>query len=571
MRRRRAHPLALVGRRAVERFVGLPAGGTDYAWTRDLRTPMRDGAVLLGDLYRPRGAGPLPVVLIRTPYGRRTVLGRLFAIVLARRGFQVLVQSVRGTFGSGGDFRPYTAEHEDGMDALAWVRAQRWCDGRVATTGASYFGHTQWAVAPYADPPLVASSLHITGAATRDILSEHGVPVAVNGLGWSDSLARQELPFASRLLSGFRLRRRLVEALRTRPLREADVALTGAPSVFWRDLADHNVPGDPFFDVADHHRAPLDRMPPVNMVTGWWDLFLEPQLRDVTRLQAAGVPVRITVGPWLHGASPEMRELLRSDLEWLEHHLHGGPAPAGPPVRLFLQNADTWLGLAHWPPEGTRVEERFLAPAGGLLTAAPDEAPASAFVFDPDDPTPVPGGPLLAPPGAQADDTALGRRSDVVVFTGPPEAADLDVVGEVWATVFVRPELDYADVFVRLSDVDEHGVSRNVVEGVRRLEPSTVPAEDVEVGPDGALAVRVELFPTAYRVGAGHRLRVVVGGGAFPRYAVDLGVEGSQADAVTGRRGRVEVLHDVEHPSRLTLTVLPDAAQRSTPASSASR
>ncbi|GAA2754153.1 CocE/NonD family hydrolase [Amnibacterium kyonggiense] len=570
MRRRRAHPLAPIGRRAVERFVGLPAGTTDYAWTRDLRTPMRDGTVLLADLYRPRGAGPLPVVLIRTPYGRRTVLGRLFAIVLARRGFQVLLQSVRGTFGSGGAFRPWTAEHEDGLDTLAWVRAQRWCDGRVATTGASYFGHTQWAVAPYADPPLVAASMHITAARVRDILAEHGVPVAINGLGWSDSIARQELPFASRLLSGFRVRRRLVAALRTRPLREADVALLGAPGVFWRDLADHNVPGDPFFDVADHHRAPLDRMPPVNMVTGWWDLFLEPQLRDVTRLQAAGVPVRITVGPWLHGASPEIREVLRSDIEWLEHHLHGGPAPAGPPVRLFLQGAGTWLDFEHWPPEGTTTEERFLAPAGRLDPAAPDAAAPSAFVFDPDDPTPVPGGPLLAPPGEQADDSALGGRADVLVFTGAPEPADLDVVGEVWATVFVRPELEHADVFVRVDDVDEHGTSRNVVEGIRRLEPSTVPAEDVEVGADGVLAVRVELFPTAYRVRAGHRLRVVVGGGAFPRFAVNLGVAGSQADAVSGRPGRVEVLHDAAHPSRLTLAVLPDAAQRTAPASSAS-
>lgn len=563
MHRRRAHPLALVGRRTVERFVGLPAGRTDYAWTRDLRTPLRDGVVLLADLYRPRGAGPLPVVMIRTPYGRSTTLGRLFAIVLARRGFQVLVQSVRGTFGSGGDFRPYTDEHEDGLDTLAWVREQRWCDGRVATTGGSYFGHTQWAVAPYADPPLVSSSLHITGARIRDILAEHGAPVAINGLGWSDSLARQELPFASRFLGGFRLRRRLVAALATRPLREADVVLTGAPSTFWRDLADHNVPEDPFWDVADHDEAPLDRMPPVNMVTGWWDLFLEPQLRDVTRLQAAGVPTRITIGPWLHGATPEMRELLRSDIVWLEHHLHGGPAPEGPPVKLFLQEADAWLGFEHWPPEGTRTDERYLDVDGALLPAAPTDASGpSTFVFDPDDPTPVQGGPLLAPPGLQADDAVTEEGQDVLVFTGPVEASHVDLVGEVRATVFVRPELEHADVFVRVCDVDTQGVSRNVVEGIRRLEPGTVPADDVTVGDDGVLAVRVELFPTAYRVAAGHRLRVVIAGGAFPRYAINLGVPGSQADALEGRRNRFEVFHDAEHPSRLTLQVLPDADQR---------
>ena len=194
MRRSRALPLARVGRRAPELALGLPPGGTDYAVTHDLRVPMSDGVALLADLYRQRGSGPGPVVLIRTPYGRTTLGSRIFAIVLARRGFQVLLQSIRGSFGSGGAFRPFTTEHQDGLDTLRWVREQRWCDGRVATTGASYFGHTQWAVAPYADPPLVSTSLHITAARISDGFYEHGAPGLLNGLTWSDMLVRQELP-----------------------------------------------------------------------------------------------------------------------------------------------------------------------------------------------------------------------------------------------------------------------------------------------------------------------------------------------------------------------------------------
>jgi putative CocE/NonD family hydrolase len=169
------------------------------------------------------------------------------------------------------------------------------------------------------------------------------------------------------------------------------------------------------------------------------------------------------------------------------------------------------------------------------------------------------------------DDGLTESGTDVLVFTGAVEQADLDLVGEVSATIFVRPELEYTDVFVRLCDVDPEGVSRNVVEGIRRLEPGTVPASDVVVGQDGVLAVQVELFPTAYRVRAGHRLRVVVAGGAFPRYAVNLGIPGSQADALEGRRNRISVFHDAAHPSRLSVQVLPDADQRRTPASSASR
>jgi hypothetical protein len=71
------------------------------------------------------------------------------------------------------------------------------------------------------------------------------------------------------------------------------------------------------------------------------------------------------------------------------------------------------------------------------------------------------------------------------------------------------------------------------------------------------LAVDVELFPTAYRFRAGHRLRVQVAGGAFPRFARNLGTGEPFATAVRGRPCRFEVLHDAARPSRLELPVLP--------------
>ena len=558
MQRRRANPLALIGRRAAERLVGLPAGDTDYAVTRDLRTPMTDGTVLLGDLYRPRGAARMPVVLIRTPYGRAGLLSRPLAIAFARRGFQVFVQSVRGTFGSGGEFRPFMSEHEDGMDTLAWVRAQRWCDGRVSTTGGSYFAHTQWAVAPYADPPLVSASLHITAADMSSPFYEGGAPGVLNALSWSDLIGRQERGGVRGLVSGFGAHRRVVSALAQRPLRDADVTVSGAEVSFWRDFSEHAEPGDPFWRQSDHTDAELSRMPPVNMVTGWWDLFLPAQLRDFARLRNAGVPARLTVGPWLHGAMPELRELVRSDIEWLDHHLRGAPAPTGAPVRMWLQEADRWLDLQSWPPPGGRSDVRYLGEGGALVATPPVTAGASdAFTFDPADPTPFAGGPLLSPPGLQADDRASERRSDTLVFTGPVEPRDVDVVGRPTVRVHVQPEQEHADVFVRLCDVDAKGRSRNVVDGIRRLDPRTVPADDVAVGDDGTLTVDIELYPTAYRIRAGHRLRVVVAGGAFPRYAPNPGTGEQLPDMGTGRPGRIRVLHDAAHPSHLSLPLLP--------------
>jgi X-Pro dipeptidyl-peptidase (S15 family) len=159
------NPLHRMAGRAVDRVIGLSPAAVPYVVRPDVGVPMTDGVVLLGDHYRPAGPDrPLPVVLIRSPYGRAGFTGLLFAAPLARRGFQVFIQSTRGTFGSGGQFRPFMSEREDGLATVGWLRDQPWCDGQVSMTGGSYLGHTQWAVAPYAD--LFVGSATLTARAS---------------------------------------------------------------------------------------------------------------------------------------------------------------------------------------------------------------------------------------------------------------------------------------------------------------------------------------------------------------------------------------------------------------------
>ncbi len=551
------NPLSRIAGVAADRALGLPSAATPYTVRPDVGVPMPDGVVLLGDHYRPAGDDrPLPVVLIRSPYGRAGLSGFVFAAPLARRGFQVFIQSTRGTFGSGGQFRPFLPERDDGLATVAWLRDQPWCDGRVAMTGGSYLGHTQWAVAPYVDPPLHSVSLNITAAKFSAAFYQHGAPSLQNTLSWIGLVGRQERG----VLGGIpnpRQMARLKRALRKVPLQAADVDVAGAPVAFWRDFVEHAAPGDEFWAGIDHDGADLTRLPPVSMVTGWWDLFVPLQLRDYAAIRAAGVPARITVGPWLHGEPGELREVTQQDIAWLDHHLNGGPAPSGPPVRVFLQHAGTWLDFDGWPPPGVAGRVYYLRAAGGLSPEAePGDAPPDRFVYDPADPTPSPGGPLLAPPGKQADNAAVEARPDVLTFTSEPLAADQDLVGPVSARVFLRTGREHADVFVRVCDVDAKGVSRNVVDGIRRLSPQTVPAPDVQAGDDGILAVDVVLYPTAYRMRAGHRIRVQVSGGAFPRYPRNFGTAEPFGAATRALRCRFEIYHDVRHPTQILLPVL---------------
>jgi len=154
----------------------------------------------------------------------------------------VFIQSTRGTFGSGGLFRPFTTEREDGLATLAWLRGQPWCEGEVATTGASYLGHTQWAVAPYADPPLRSVSLHVTAAKITAAFYRHGVPGLPNALTWTGLIGTQERGLTGAIPNPRQLAR-LKRAFRKVPLQAADVDVTGAPVTFWRDFTGTRLPG----------------------------------------------------------------------------------------------------------------------------------------------------------------------------------------------------------------------------------------------------------------------------------------------------------------------------------------
>ncbi len=552
------NPLSGIAGIAVDRMLGLPGGAVRYVVRPDVAVAMPDGVVLLGDHYRPAGGDrPLPVVLIRSPYGRAGLPGMVFAVPLARRGFQVFIQSTRGTFGSGGLFRPFTCEREDGLATVAWLREQPWCDGQVSMTGASYLGHTGWAVAPYADPPLASVCLNVTAAKMSAAFYQLGVPNLQNMLNWTGLIGRQERGLHA-VLPGPRQMARMRRAYRKVPLQAADVDVAGAPVAFWRDFTAHAWPGDEFWAGADHDRADLTRLPPVSMVTGWWDLFVPLQLRDFAAIRAAGGTARIIVGPWLHGEPGEIKAITGQDIAWLDHHLRGGPPPAGPPVRLFLQKAGTWLEFDQWPPPAAVATAYYLRASGRLaLDAEPGDVPPDVFVYNPADPTPSAGGPLLQPPGKQVGNRAIEARPDVLTYTTGPLPARQDLAGPVSARIFVRTGRRYADLFVRVCDVDPKGVSRNIVDGIRRLSPQTVAASDVHVGDDQILAVEVELYPTAYRIQAGHRIRVQVSGGAFPRFVRNYGTGQPFAAETRAVRCRFEIYHDSRHPACVLLPVLP--------------
>ena len=86
---------------------------------------MRDGVDLIADHYAPTDSASVAgTLLVRGPYGRGFPYSTLYARLYAARGYHVVLQSVRGTFGSGGVFEPMANEVPDGADTVEWLRRQ---------------------------------------------------------------------------------------------------------------------------------------------------------------------------------------------------------------------------------------------------------------------------------------------------------------------------------------------------------------------------------------------------------------------------------------------------------------
>ncbi|TCP54975.1 hypothetical protein EV191_102186 [Tamaricihabitans halophyticus] len=505
---------------------------------------MPDGTTQLAEEYLPATSRATPVVLMRTPYGRRGAAARLAGKALAERGMRLVVQSVRGTSGSGGQFRPFRQERADGLATVDWLRAQPWCDGRVAMIGASYVGHTQWALAPYVRPRLAAMC---PGAITSELNESFypGGALALDNLfSWACTLPGREDPSPRGKLASVVAFLRSRRSMMRLPLAEADRAATGRAVPFWQEILGHADTPDDHWEPAEQRTAIRALDTPVSMVTGWHDPFLVGQLADFTALTAAGNQTRITVGPWAHRDTAMFRATLADQLSWLSTQL--GEATnerARRPVRLHIQRANQWREFDQWPPahgfprrlhlhRGERL--RWHPPADGGVLAE--------FTYDPADPTPTIGGPMLRGKTRQQNNRRIEARSDVLVCTSDPLRDDLDIVGTPSTELTLDTVPGNADVFVRLCDVDSWGVSRNVTDGILRCADQA-----------RASTVRVPLSPTAYRFRRGHRLRIQLAGGAFPRFARNHGTGERPQDAV-----RVAGIHyRVAAGSYLELPVLP--------------
>ncbi len=535
---------------ALGRRWKLPAPLAPVQVMRGVDIPMRDGTTLRADVYLPTSRGPHPTVLLRSPYGRGAGFAVSMAVPYAERGYAVLLQSVRGTFGSGGEFTPVINEEHDGRDTVAWLRDQPWFDGRLGTLGPSYLGYTQWALALDPPPELKAMVLHIGPHDLAQAGLIDGAFQLTNLAIWTDLVAHQEqVGFLRGLVRLSRAERRLSPFLGELPLQGLAERFGGTPAPWFDEWLDHPDLEDPYWDRYRATPAVHSSTVPTMLIGGWQDWFLEQTLYQYGVLRQRGVDVAMTVGPWAHlGIDPAVTT--PESLAWLNTHLPVDGAPPAPErpdrVRVHVTGARTWRTMPEWPPAPT--ERTFFLADGRLDAEAPTAATATTFTYDPMDPTPSVGGRVLANSAGQRDNRALEARDDVRTFTTGALRKPVEIQGGVRVRLVVESDNPYADLFVRLCDVQPNGKSINITDRLVRLDPA--PGEQPA---PGQRTVETTLPDTAHRFRAGHRIRLQVSGGAHPRYARNLGTGEPLGQATHGVPGTHRICSGGVAPSSITL------------------
>ncbi|PDW03563.1 CocE/NonD family hydrolase [Candidatus Viridilinea mediisalina] len=554
----------------MARALGLRPPQYAVRLERNLPIVMPDGVTLYADHFAPVGAGSFPTILIRSPYGRPSEAGllgfapTLAARLFAERGYHVIYQGTRGRYRSEGHFEPFSHEASDGHATLAWIAEQPWFEGNVGMWGLSYLGYTQWAVAADAPPFLKALVPVITTSRFGAAFNSGGSFAYETALRWASLVQSTANPGADLDLQVLRrtldprLERRLHEAWATQPFAEADRHAVGAPIPFFQQWLNEPDPDGYYWRQVDHHRRMNHVSAAVHLVAAWYDIFLSEQLDDYTDLLAAGQSPCLTVLPAHHTENSVLLAAIREGLWWFDAHLKGQrELLKRRAVRLALMGSNEWHEMDFWPPPANH-QRLFLHAGGGLSEQPPAYTQPSFYCCDPGDPTPSIGGPVLSSFAGPCDQRPLERRKDLLIFTTEPLEHDLDVIGYVRLELFAQANLRHYDLVARLCQVDAHGRSINVCEGLLRVEPDLD-----EQQPDGSRLFELTLNPTAQRFRAGQRLRLHICSAAHPRWSVNSG-DGRllHEGAPVGLRLEQNIFHDPNHPSALILPVVSPETRR---------
>ncbi len=595
-----------------------------------IMVPMRDGVRLATDVYRPRKAGPVPIIFSRTPYnfnswrdGKMSTRTYQAAYEAVTRGYAYVVQNERGKFFSEGTWDILGPPTTDGYDALTWMSNQPWSNGKVGTLGCSSTAEWQMGVAALGHPALAALVPMGFGAGVGRVGEFYeqgnwyrGGTQQMLFTAWlygnqniqrptfPADLSQEDLVRVSRYfdLAPEMPRVDWSKALRHLPVKDIMRNVDGPRGIYERMI--QRKPNDPaWYEGGLYH----DNMPfnvPALWMMSWYDVSTGPNLAlfNHARDNAPDPQVResqyAVIAPTLHCRFKRATEETivgernvgdaRLDYDeliygWFDRFLKeedNGILEKTPRVQYYTMGLNEWQASDTWPPEGARMVTYFLDSGGqansvfgdGRLTSASPSGQKTpdAFTYDPSFPVPSYGGNVCctgnAVAGGSFDQRQLESRRDILVYSTDPLDRGVEVSGTIEIDLYVSSDARDTDFTVKLIDVYPDGRAFNLDETIQRVRYREGYDREVFMEPGQVYKVPVSPMSTSNYFAAGHRIRIEVSSSNFPRFTRNLNTGGNNFDESEGVAAHNQVHHSPAYPSQIRLPIV-DRSRISEPSS----
>ncbi len=545
---------------------------------RDIEIAMPDGVRLAASVSCPDFTKKWPVVLMRYPYIFYDWIREFYHELFAEHGYACLLVQVRGTVHSEGEFQALE-EDRDGRSVLDWIGVQPWCDGSIATIGASYCGETQWSIADCHHPMLKTMFISVFGAEAYDVFYHRGLFRADTWTEWTAQMHGDTKYIMKFGADAEALRQ---QAFSASPQNRIGEQLDGQPcewyktwAASWRGDEDYWKSG--FWGKMAQMPEQLDI--PVFLHGGWYDVFLHTMLSSYQRIpEDIRKKSAFMIGPWVHSGLPGGDRQypgegkagylqIVSAIKWFDYIIKGKEytEPLGC-VEAYSIGEDQWEtfenGFTHDSEQTFWLDgASSLAKAHMAGKTIPEEDAALSYSYDPEHPVKSRGGTLISNhndpmAGAEASclQEAVGSRDDVLSFVTDIFEEKTKISGSVKAHLFVSSDAPATAFTVKLSEIFADGRTLNIRDDftdIRWRDSYTM--EDYT--PGEVVELTFDMLDILWQIQPGSRLRIDVSSSNSPAFLPHKNTLVPWGEATESVVAQQTIYTGEAYPSRIILPV----------------
>jgi putative CocE/NonD family hydrolase len=533
-------------------FICLSAFAQDYEKI-ETRISIKDSITLATNVYKPKGAGTWPVILIRTPYNKDQ--NQADGIYFASKGYVVVIQDVRGKYKSTGQFIPFINEADDGKYTIDWIITQPWCNKQVGFYGTSYGGFCGLSLSDGKHPALKTIFNNAGWLTNQNVIEEGGATNLLLGIPWTYTFTRTNSmrPPNLKFDSLFKI------------LPVTNILNNLGFDNWWRDL-------DTLLKVNldfKYHNVKI----PIMHLTGWFDFTMKGTMdfyEKVNRYKNARQ--KLVIGPWTHGqtnfpdstkvgeedAGPSakygIKKIREEALKWFDQHLKNSET-VNTTKELFILFENRWINIdKNIKPKQQRL---YLASDKGansksgdgkLINGKKSTLPYDTFTYNPLKPVLTNGGAnfhFFPNYLGVKDQNKTQSRRDLLVYTSELMDNNLQVLGEPYVDLYVTSSAESTDFVAKLFVIDDSSGSRKLIsDAIKRLSSL-----------ESIYNLKLGFGYTAFSIKKGQRIGIEISSSNFPKFDRNLNTSERFAGASEIKTAQQKVHHSKIHPSSLVIPI----------------